>query len=204
MNRIDSESLSALIDNETDELELRRLLKAVEQDAELLNVWERMNLVQAVLHDDNVKNYKGLKLTGGDFAAKVAEVIAQEPGPSQNVIKNINWTQSLAKFGIAASVALAFFLGMQTTTNHSGLSGQTVPALAGQVAPLVPQEQNQADNDTGVLLAETTVSEVDPLARQRLEDYIKSVSITPEEPVQLEPLQNSPLYRLVNEIQNSQ
>ncbi len=48
------------------------------------------------------------------------------------------------------------------------------------------------------------VREVDPDARQRLEDYIRSVSITPDEPQQIEQLQDSPFYRLVNELQDPQ
>ena len=41
MSQIEKESLSALLDNEVDELELRRVLKSCEQDPALLETWER-------------------------------------------------------------------------------------------------------------------------------------------------------------------
>ena len=47
MSQIDRESISALLDNEADDLELRRFLKACEQDPELLETWERFSLVQS-------------------------------------------------------------------------------------------------------------------------------------------------------------
>ena len=36
-----SETISALLDNEADDLELRRFLKSCEQDPALLETWER-------------------------------------------------------------------------------------------------------------------------------------------------------------------
>ena len=43
--------------------------------------------------------------------------------------------------------------------------------------------------------------QVNPEARQRLEEYIRSASITRDQPTPIEQLEDSPLYRLVNEIQ---
>jgi sigma-E factor negative regulatory protein RseA len=201
MSNKDKESLSALIDNEIDDLELRRLLKAVELDAELRSTWERMNLVQAVLHDDNVQHSTVLPHLGNNLANRVADVIANEPGQTEKPAQLGDWGKSFAKIGIAASVALAFFLGMQTTMIEPG------PAVAG-VVPVAQQSEAEyvsvvAQNSDSSAV-ELAVQQVDPEARQRLEDYIKSVSIRAEEPVQLEQLQDSPLYRLVNEIQNNQ
>ena len=55
MSQIDSENInetiSALLDNEADSLELRRFLKSCEQDPTLLETWERYSLVQAALHE---------------------------------------------------------------------------------------------------------------------------------------------------------
>lgn len=204
MNDTDKQSLSALIDNEVDDLELRRLLKAVEVNSDLQSTWGRMNLVQAVLHDGNVQHSTVLPLIGDDFANKVAEAIAHEPRPSVTQTLAGNWGKSFAKLGIAASVALAFFLGMQATVFQPEYSGSGVAPLARQVDQLNFESLSGAAQNNATLIAESTVRQVDPEAFQRLEDYINSVSISPEEPAQLEQLQDSPLYRLVNEIQNSQ
>ena len=208
MNSQDLETLSALLDGEADELELRRVLKAVASDPQIAEAWERMSLVQAVLHDDNLNAFKHPLIPNNNVAVAVAQAIADEPVPELQggeASGPARWTQPLAKLGIAASVAFAFFLGMQTTINSP----------AGDLSAPVAQ-QSEAEFNTGsapsqlaVSLTEAAVTEsapreVDPEARQRLEEYIQSVSITREEPQQLEQLQDSPLYRLVNENQGLQ
>ncbi len=47
-----NEHLSALVDNELDELEEHRVLAALASDATLRDVWERYNLVRAALRQD--------------------------------------------------------------------------------------------------------------------------------------------------------
>ena len=204
MSNTDKESLSALIDNETDDLELRRLLKAVELEPDLKATWERMNLVQAVLHDDNVQHFSALPLIGSNFADRVADAIAAEPSPSANSLSLSHWGKSFAKLGIAVSVALAFFLGMQTTITKQDYPGPGTAPLVQQSDQLDSQPLVGIAQNSDSLVSESSIQQVDPEARQRLEDYIRSVSIRPEEPAQLENFQDSPLYRLVNEIQNSQ
>ena len=44
------ESLSALMDNEADELEVRRVLQAAEQDPALRSTWSRYQVARAVMH----------------------------------------------------------------------------------------------------------------------------------------------------------
>ena len=46
------ESLSAVMDNEADELELRRVLAAAGDDAELRGTWSRYQLARAVMHKE--------------------------------------------------------------------------------------------------------------------------------------------------------
>jgi hypothetical protein len=50
------------------------------------------------------------------------------------------------------------------------------------------------------LVAETLPVTVDPEAQQRLRDYIESMSFDDAEPVRMEHIQDSPLYRLVNDL----
>jgi negative regulator of sigma E activity len=158
--------------------------------------------MKQTLHDDNVQHSTSIHLFGDNFADKVASAIAGETiAPAKPELKS-SWGKSFAQLGIAASVALAFFLGMQTIMPQQEQSG---------TAPVAQQsDTSNSQSLTGVaqteetLVTEPAIQQVDPEARQRLEDYIRSVSIRPEEPAQLESLQDSPLYRLVNEIQNSQ
>ena len=207
MNSHDKETLSAMLDNEADALELRRMLKMAGEDPQLADTWQRMSLVQAILHDDNLKASKHMGTPVRDFSNAVMQAIADEPMPQVSGDKTgaerVNaeqWTQPLAKLAIAASVALAFFLGMQTTVRQAG--SVTTPVAQQQTADEVSNDSASPSRVADV--TESAVREVDPAARQRLEEYIRSVSITREEPQQLEQLQESPLYRLVNEIQDSQ
>jgi negative regulator of sigma E activity len=153
-----------------------------------------MNLAQALLHDDNLKTTGHIPKPNSRFSSRVADAIASEAQPVASNRKPF-LGQSLAKMGIAASVALAFFLGMQLTFDQPNPGSSPV---AQQSAESAVEPVNE------VLLVESTPVEVNPEARQRLEDWIRSVSITPEVPAQLERLQDSPLYRLVNDIQNNQ
>lgn len=203
MNSQDHETLSAMLDNEADELEFRRLVKATADDPELASKWERLNLVQALIHDDNLKSSAGLHFAGNRLSGVVAEAIAREPELLPETSAGYRWTQPLAKTAIAASVAVAFFMGMQFSGNDpSRLPGTTDVA---QQAQAEDAEQLAAFPVADLAVVESGTAgapQVDPEARLRLEEYIRSASITRDEPQKLEQLEDSPLYRLVNEIQD--
>ena len=203
MNSQDHETLSAMLDNEAEQLELRRLVKAAAGDPDLAAKWERLNLVQALIHDDNLKSTAGLPFTGNRLSSVVAEAIAREPGPLPVKTAGYRWTQPRAKTAIAASVAIAFFMGMQISVNDpSGLPGVVDVAQQVQVED-VSQPVAAPVADLAVIESGTAgAAQVDPEARLRLEEYIQSASITRDEPQKLEQLEDSPLYRLVNEIQD--
>src|SRR3990167_11125603 len=67
------ESLSALLDNETDELELRRVL-AASGESEVRSTWARYQVARAVMH-------KELLEPRLDLAAAVSAALADEPVP---------------------------------------------------------------------------------------------------------------------------
>jgi sigma-E factor negative regulatory protein RseA len=182
------ESLSAMLDNEAEELEIRRVLKSMETDSEHQACWERYNLAQAALHNQNIKPLNP------SLVHSIAKALEQEPVYTHGF--QIAWKHSLTKFAVAASVAVAVFLGMQIF-----LQPQSSPAslLSENSTP----EPIDANTQAAPLLAISESQQVDPEARQRLEDYIRSVSITREEPPQLQALQDSPLFRLVNEVQDT-
>ena len=67
---LDDEALSALLDGEASEFELRRVLSSA--SSEVAAKWARLNASQAVIHGEGSELYK---LSDG-FAARVAEQIA--------------------------------------------------------------------------------------------------------------------------------
>lgn len=184
MSELEKESLSALLDNEADDLEVRRILKSCEQNPQLLETWERFSLVQSLLHEDATP-------VAPSMAASVAAQIGNESLPVPTESKTASsWQQNLSKMAIAASVALVFIIGVQSSLNDSALP------IASQESPpanLAVAESNQ--------FAEYTPTAVDPIAQKRLEEYIQSMAFDEEEPVLMEHIQDSPLYRLVNELE---
>jgi sigma-E factor negative regulatory protein RseA len=209
MSSLDKETLSAMLDNEANEFEVRRVLQQLQNDPELAGTWQRMNLVQAVLHDDNVRESGFIARPDQRLSRAVARTLAGEPVPAPSRVRR-QWAQPLARLSIAASVAVAFFVGMQVSVERQGSSTDNAVPLASQTGSGLPaaQDGGQPAPVTGDLAdagrPAPQVREVNPEARQRLENYIRSVSITREEPQQLEQLQDSPLYRLVNEIKDLQ
>lgn len=87
------ESLSALMDGEASELELRRILKS--DDAALRSEWAALNRNQQLMHDG------GLPHADLDISSRVMAAIDEEPLRAGGN----NWRQALAGVAVAASVA---------------------------------------------------------------------------------------------------
>lgn len=188
MNEFQSESLSALLDGEADELELRRILQSSETDPTVLETWDRYNLVHSLLNSQAVP-------VGTSFADKIAKQLAEEPAVSAAPQAAATWQQNITKMAIAASVAIVFIVGLQTA-NQPG-----APAIA-----VNNDASNSAEVDGSVLPTPILVSGVaavaDPEAQIRLAEFLgKNTSIKTDEPVLIEHIQDSPLYRLVNNLQ---
>lgn len=199
---LELESLSALMDGQGDELELRRLLKTLDSDPaaaeRMLGSWQRYHLVQDLIHD------RGTPVST-NLAAQVAARIDAEPALSAN--STAGWQQTFAKFAIAASVAAVFVIGMQASLQQPATSGPA-PALAADnrspavetisgSEPSVPLPQPEV-----TMLADGTALTVDPQAAARLRNYLQSIAIDVSEPVVTQHIQDSPLYRLVNQVQD--
>jgi len=96
------ESLSAVMDNEADELELRRVLNAFD-DADTRATWSRYQVARAAMHKD-------LLLPRLDISAAVSAAIADEVGPLKTT--RSPW-RSLGRLAVAASVTLAVLAGVR-------------------------------------------------------------------------------------------
>lgn len=114
------ESLSALMDNEASELELQRLLKALDADLELKATWSRYQVASAGLKG------KLPVLAPSDFASRVSAVIdleesysvsspTSQPGSSSEsvIVQPLSWWQQVGRVAVAASVAGGLIVGVQ-------------------------------------------------------------------------------------------
>lgn len=127
------ESLSAVMDNEADELELRRVLAAAGEDAELRATWSRYQIARAVMH-------KELLEPRLDIAAGVSAALAEEALPVS--VAKRSW-RTLGRVAVAASVTLAVLAGVRFY-NQDELSGTRLAQQAAQPSLTLPQVQGPA------------------------------------------------------------
>lgn len=182
------ESLSALMDNEADDLELRRILKSCEQQPNLMATWERYHLVQSLLHG-------AARPVSPALSQRIAAQIAAESTPiGVQPARFSGWQQTAGKLAIAASVAVILSFAVQTD-----FSSRTTPVLVQQDFSAPPAVIAQPPQS--LLASESTAPvRLDPAAQQRLREYLERVTFNEEEPVITVHIQDSPLYRLVNEL----
>ena len=186
------ESLSALLDNEADDLEIRRLLKKSPQDKELEQSWRRFNLVSSVLHHEEVAPFTAAA-SQRIFDAIEAEEAYSTSTPAPVITSVGTLLKGFGRMAIAASVALAAFISFQTFIAEPGVT-----------APVAVQSAPSAD---AMQLADTNsrTVEFDAAAQQRLNEYIDSASIQYNEDnsarSQFNILEDSQLIRQVNQIE---
>jgi negative regulator of sigma E activity len=192
---LDREALSALMDNELSDFEVRRLLGSLTHRPELLLTWERYNLSRAALRSEPLRSPSSLH-SRLDFSEKTMAAVDAEP--ARYATKQFSaangkpmypsWLAPAGRVAVAASVTLAVFLGMQQVLRQD---------IAGSDSALADSSSaGMASANVGVQVA------VDTEAQQRLNDYIRSVSIPARAEVQSAPynvLLESPLLRPVSD-----
>ncbi|MCC1495601.1 sigma-E factor negative regulatory protein [Alcanivorax sp. 1008] len=145
------EALSALFDNEVNELEARRLLRDMtDHDATRLGHWQLAR---------DVMQRHAVAPVPEDFSARISAAVADEKQPRQ-------WALPLARVAVAASVALATVVGWQYWDSNAA---NTAPALASsQQRPLLLGE--------GELVSRSLREQAQPAAlvsgHQRIDDMI--------------------------------
>ncbi|RJG14178.1 RNA polymerase subunit sigma [Pseudomonas cavernicola] len=130
------ESLSAVMDNEADELELRRVLNASD-DAELRSTWSRYQIARAVMH-------KELLEPRLDIAAAVSAALADEVVPvvAPAAALPARW-RTLGRLAVAASVTLAVLAGVRLY-NQDEVAGTQLAQQGVQPTLAMPQMQGSA------------------------------------------------------------
>ena len=127
------ESLSALMDGESEELELRRVL--AHKDTEMVNqTWRNFHRSQQAI-DGQIGEFSHL-----DIFARVSEAIVDEQFDPIEQFKESEkqpfWLRPIAGLAVAASVMVAVVIGVQSLSpTETGFStGQ--PVLASRVYPI--------------------------------------------------------------------
>lgn len=131
------ESLSALVDNETSELELRRILKHIGADEAMREQWRRYHIIgSAMRRERDVSSAGGLAQS---VMAAIAEdqtaVSAPEIEPSNTTSAKVpqtqqSWKNWIGKSAVAASFAAVMVLGFNVMDSGSPLVDQPVVAEA--------------------------------------------------------------------------
>ena len=184
MSEFDQESLSALLDNEGDELALPRLLKTYEKNPEIAEKWRRFSLVQSIIHEEISPVKQGF-LEGVRESIDKGEKISRRTKPV--------FGDSLIKTTIAASVAAVCVLSGKIMFENPGDFFE----IAEQFPQTYEEPEVISSSDREEDIAESNLK-----AQELLKEYISRIQIDEEEPPLIEHLQDSPLYRLVNELQS--
>lgn len=174
------ESLSAVIDGEADEFELRRVLDEIGKDRELAASWERYHVIGATLRGERTlvgagmreRIWAELEVEAGEPA--LAEIASPDGGtiPVSTAGKR-RW----APLAVAATVALAVVVGF---AGFDELGGESAPVLAASpAAETAPDVTNGSSNNPTVLAEQQSLyqavalrEEVSDADQNRTDAYI--------------------------------
>lgn len=160
------ESLSALMDGEADELEVRRVLNQLDNDEELRDSWKNYHLMGSLMRDES---FDSIDLTQGinkalDGVVETGTLDADVASGSFDHGETIKaaWYKPLTSVAVAASVTLAVLLGIQSVEPDNGLG------LADSGVQPLTQQQGE------LTASNLTTEEQQALeaAQQQLQDYV--------------------------------
>ncbi len=134
------ESLSAVMDGEADEFEIRRVLNEAADDPELRGVWERYHLVRSVMRGegrmlgaDRLSARFWTQIDAGEAAPEDENAEPIEVAPRSSRSNWVTWGQRVAGVAVAAGVAAAVIVGYRIDERAS-----TPPAQVAVVESAVP------------------------------------------------------------------
>lgn len=174
------ESVSALMDGEADELELRRLLADSESEADAIDkTWARYHMIQDVLHGAE----QDLSFQQLDISSQVRAAISNEPLLAKAEKPVSSWLKPVAGFAVAASVAMAVVVGVQQINPvNPGVNSavNSAPVLASRVYPVQGSSLQASESTAAVtyqnspLPGDIAVSRqvAEREVQQRLEKYM--------------------------------
>ena len=138
-----AESISALMDNQASELELQRILKASEQDAEVKATWSRYQIASAAIRGE-LGHGDQTPILMPDFAARISAAIDAEEAlvvqPSSTSSPQSKpqqgWWYQLGRVALVASVAGGMVLGVNQFNGTSQDASQIASNTAVAPAPV--------------------------------------------------------------------
>ncbi|WIO75162.1 RseA family anti-sigma factor [Porticoccaceae bacterium LTM1] len=121
------ESLSALMDDSVDELELHRTLRAASEDPQLRESWRRYQIARSAMRRE-------LPAVTVDLSSAISEAIGNEASHSSAISRAL---KPLGRIAIAASVTIAAVLGVQQfqQSPEQAIEAQLATAEPEVVAP---------------------------------------------------------------------
>jgi sigma-E factor negative regulatory protein RseA len=128
------ESLSAMMDNQADELELRRVLTASD-DPELRATWSRYHAARAVMHKEQLYPFL-------DIASAVSAALADDAAPVAQQPQRSLW-RTVGGLAVAASVAVAVLAGVRVY-NQADITGTQLAQQATQPMLNIPHVSSPA------------------------------------------------------------
>lgn len=175
------EQLSVFLDEESDTVEIRRSIRALQNDAQYRQSWQRQLLIREVLHSDDA-----IPPMDEGFADRVTAALnAGEAGPDnvvplQRRTRSSRWWQGAAGLATAASVAAAVVLVVQpfspidatgsvertTVASAASMDGESATQGSSRVARVA----NRVHMDRGMATNHWTVS--DPAVAEQLNNYL--------------------------------
>ncbi|OLO10001.1 hypothetical protein BTW10_16870 [Chromohalobacter japonicus] len=133
MNQNVRESLSALMDNEGDELEIRRVMRSLQDAPEDAETWRRYHLARSMMQRD-----RGVDVSA-DLSAGIMARLADEPGLQEATTPGTRRAVPFSFAGsaaIAAAVSLMVITGVQVynANSPSGVSGEGAEFASGHAS----------------------------------------------------------------------
>lgn len=173
MNERMHESLSALLDGEADELEIRRLLNQTERDEQLFDKWANYQMIGAIMRQEAI--------TEIDLAKGVRQALDGKPMDELNLEFTENkaqhggvWRKLTASGAIAASVMVAVLVGVQW--QQADLDNTPAPVLAAATTAVETSSKETSASPALAMAApvELTADQQQELeqAQRRLQEYV--------------------------------
>jgi sigma-E factor negative regulatory protein RseA len=167
-----AEGLSALLDNESSELDVRRLTR--DMTDEDLKTWQRMCTVKSMLHKEDAA-FSSVNLLDGIRAGIQDEVIDAQPLSETKSLseskKASGWKGWLGGMGVAAAVAMAVVgIGLQTD-QFSSSGGQQLVSNDQPSVETTEKPKTQTQNTGATRLA---ASDMTPEQYKALQDKLRS------------------------------
>ncbi|MCB1705434.1 MAG: sigma-E factor negative regulatory protein [Halioglobus sp.] len=174
MNERLRESLSAVMDDEANELELERVLSQLSSNGELRQAWSRYHLGRQAMHGDLVAH------PDWDISARVQEALGGAATAKESVGQRL--LRPLISVGVAASVALTVVVGGQQLAGLGDPAAypneQSVAASPSPVGMLnsfgaTTLQASYGTQQAIPQLQPVTRAAYEDLARQRMQQYMQ-------------------------------